>query len=296
MSKLGNFASRVLVAVIAVPVLLFLFYRDDPVYTWLLVYGGAALALREFLAMTLQDRGDRLASLICGLVAAAAFYWLDRDLLLRATGSEALASSGPTIVLFLTIVPIALYYLLRFGDMATVASRLAYSVTGILYTGLLLSFVALIKRDFGPSGSDVIVFLLMVAWMGDAGAYFAGRFLGKRKLYPAVSPKKTWAGAVGGLAVAAGSGAAVKLGLSALHEAPSLMHELSWIDVFAMAIPGAILGQMGDLVESLLKRSTGNKDSGSLLPGHGGILDRVDAVLFLAPYVYIYLLVRGALH
>lgn len=295
MTKLGNFASRVAVAVVAVPVLLFLFYRDDPIYTWLVVYGGTALALWEFLSMTLQDRGDRLASLICGLVTAAAFYWLDRDMVLRATENHALASSGPTIILFLAIVPISLYYLLRFGDMATVASRLAYSVTGIVYAGLLLSFVALIKRDLGPSGGDAIVFLLMIAWMGDTGAYFAGRFLGKRKLYPAVSPKKTWAGAVGGLAAAAASGAAVKLGLSTLHEAPSLMRELSWIDVFAMAVPGAILGQMGDLVESLLKRSTGIKDSGSLLPGHGGILDRVDAVLFLAPYVYLYLLVRGAM-
>jgi phosphatidate cytidylyltransferase len=172
---------------------------------------------------------------------------------------------------------------------------MGHSLTGIVYVGLLFHFVALIKRDFGPAGGDVIVLVLMVAWVGDTGAYFAGRYLGKRKLYAAVSPKKTWAGAIGGVAASALAAAVTKVGLSAIHQAPSLMHELTWLDVFLLAVPGAILGQIGDLFESLLKRATGIKDSSSLLPGHGGILDRVDAVLFLAPYVYLYLIIRGAL-
>jgi CDP-diglyceride synthetase len=128
--------------------------------------------------------------------------------------------------------------------------------------------------DFGLTGAP---------WFGDTGGYFAGRFIGGKKLYEAVSPKKTWAGSIGG--IAGSIGAAVLLKLVALDE-------LTWIDVLLIAIPGGMLGQMGDLAESLLKRSVGVKDSGALLPGHGGMLDRIDAVLFIAPYVYLYLTLR----
>jgi phosphatidate cytidylyltransferase len=294
-AKIGNLASRVLVAVFAAPLLAFLFYRDSPVYTWALIFLASIVAMDELYRMTLPDPRDRVASLIFGSVATAAFYWLDRDLLLAATGNAALAGSGATITLVLTVLPIGIYYLFRFGDMTSAATRVGHSITGIVYVGLLFHFVALIKRDFGPAGGDVIVMLLMVAWVGDTGAYFAGRYLGKSKLYPAVSPKKTWAGAVGGVAASALAASVTKIGLSALHQEPSLMHQLTWLDVFMLSVPGAILGQIGDLFESLLKRSTGIKDSSSLLPGHGGVLDRVDAVLFLAPYFYLYLIVRGAL-
>jgi phosphatidate cytidylyltransferase len=128
--------------------------------------------------------------------------------------------------------------------------------------------------------------VLLVAWVADTGAYFAGRFLGKAKLYEAVSPKKTWAGAWGGLAGSVLGVVALKLAFA---------HYLSWLDVVLIAVPGGILGQLGDLAESLIKRSVGVKDSGALLPGHGGILDRIDAVLFIAPYVYAYLTVRWAI-
>ena len=125
--------------------------------------------------------------------------------------------------------------------------------------------------------------MLLIAWFGDTGGYFGGRFFGKTKLYEAVSPKKTWAGAIGGML---GSVLAVVL-LKEVH-----LHQLTWIDVVLIGVPGSILGQMGDLAESLLKRSVGVKDSGALLPGHGGMLDRIDAVLFIAPYVYLYLYIR----
>lgn len=295
MAKLGNLASRILVAVVAVPALALLFYSDNAAYTWLFIACITLLAGYEFFSLALPDRRDRVASLVCAIAAMSALFWLDPTRILSATGNPTLAASGGTIAIFLGVVPIAIYYLFRFGDMGTVARRLAFSLAGIFYVGLLFGFVPLIKRDFGPAGGDVMVFLLLIAWMGDTGAYFAGRFLGKRKLYPAVSPNKTWAGAIGGLAASLASVAIMKLLIMALREPPGLMHALSWLDVCALAIPGAMLGQMGDLFESLLKRSTGVKDSGALLPGHGGILDRIDAVLFIAPYVYLYLIVRGGL-
>ena len=248
---------------------------------------AVVLALHEFFAMTLpDDRTDRTVSLAAGIAAAAAMYWLSPGALAGTAVAPALAASGPLLVVIIAVVPISLYYLFRFGDMQTVAPRLAYSITGIVYIGLLASFLGLTKRDFGVNGGHLVVFVLVVTWVGDTGAYFAGRFLGKRKLYPAVSPGKTWAGAIGGLAASAASGVALKL---------LVIEDMSWFDVVALSVPGAALGQMGDLVESMLKRSTGVKDSGALLPGHGGILDRIDAVLFMSPYVYVYWMIREAL-
>jgi phosphatidate cytidylyltransferase len=118
---------------------------------------------------------------------------------------------------------------------------------------------------------------LMFAWWGDTGGYFAGRFLGKRKLYPAVSPKKTVEGAIGGLA---GSVA------GALCAHFWYLPSIPLLNSVVLAIVAGALGQAGDLGESLIKRSTGVKDSGQIVPGHGGILDRVDGLLFVMPATY----------
>ncbi len=286
---LGNLASRILVAVVAVPILLVAIYHSRPEIIWAVVFGATLLALYELFSMTLTDRVDRVASLACGAAASLSLYWLRPPQLGDAAWGIDLVG-GPMVAMFLAVIPISLYYLFRFGELVSVGARFAQSLSGIVYVGVLFTFVALLKRDFATSsghlGGDLIVFVLMVSWVGDTGAYFAGRFLGRRKLYPAVSPKKTWAGALGGVAASALAGAAVKLVL--IGDSPLF----TWFDCFAIAVPGAILGQLGDLVESLIKRSTGVKDSGNILPGHGGILDRIDAVIFLAPYVYLYMVIR----
>jgi phosphatidate cytidylyltransferase len=125
---------------------------------------------------------------------------------------------------------------------------------------------------------------LTFAWLADTGGYFFGRFLGKRKLYEAVSPKKTRAGFVGALIGAEVGGL---LGHFLYLRSIPLEH------VVPLALVAGALGQCGDLVESLLKRSTGIKDSGSIVPGHGGMLDRIDALIIVAPVVYLYTLWVG---
>lgn len=287
---LGNLAQRFLVALVAVPILLVILYYHRPEPTWLLIFAASLIAMHELFAMLLPA-ADRRAALVLGGVAVAAFYWLDPGALATygAAAPRALlagAAAGSTIPLLLAVVAPGLYFLFRFREIPSVAGRYAATVTGTVYAGYLTTYLAKLKLIDPRHAGDTVLIVLIVAWLADTGAYFAGRFLGKAKLYPAVSPKKTWAGAWGGLAGSIAGAAALKL-ISA--------HWLSWADVLLIAIPGGILGQLGDLAESLIKRSVGIKDSGALLPGHGGLLDRIDAVLFIGPYVYGYLVISRAL-
>ncbi|HEU5060732.1 MAG TPA: phosphatidate cytidylyltransferase [Kofleriaceae bacterium] len=273
MPRLGNLASRLLVAAIAVPILLLVIYQDHHELVWGVLFVASLLAMYELFAMTLEERTDRIAAVVMGAACVVLFYWLEPHPVGMLTGFLA-AFFAP-----------AVYYLFRPGDIATVAPRLAYTVLGIVYGGLLFAFLALVKRDMGPRAADTIVLILCTAWLSDTGGYFAGKYLGKRKLYPAVSPNKTWAGSIGGVAAAIAGGFVLE------RWRPELQ-VLTWYDVVLLTGVGSVFGQIGDLAESLLKRSRGVKDSGAILPGHGGLLDRVDAVLFVAPYFYLYALYR----
>lgn len=121
-----------------------------------------------------------------------------------------------------------------------------------------------------------IILLLSLVWSGDTGAYFVGRAIGRHKLYPKVSPKKTIEGALGGLVASVAAAVIVAWGW---------IPELDLVHAGLIGLLGGFSAQVGDLVESLLKRSAGVKDSGTLLPGHGGMLDRVDGVIFAFPVV-----------
>jgi len=147
-----------------------------------------------------------------------------------------------------------------------------------VYVGVLGSLAAYLAR-VPEYGTSALLSLIATSWASDTTAYFGGRFFGKSKLYEAVSPKKTWAGSWFGLVGAVGGVALVKL----LFDTP-----LSWSAVVVMGLLGGVFEQLGDLCESMLKRSTGIKDSGGLLPGHGGLLDRIDGMLFAAPVVFIF--------
>lgn len=281
---LGNLASRFLVAIIAAPALIFLMYRPESVLIAGVVTVAAILAMREFFNMTLTEPGHKRAMLIMGAAAISIFYWMNPDAL--GVGDETgrlLLVTGPVLAMAVAVLGPAIYFLFRFRDVETSAANMAFSTMGIVYAGLLFMTVAMAKRDFGPHGGDAVLLVLTIAWFGDTAAYFAGRFFGNKKLYEAVSPKKTWAGAYGGVL---GSLLAVALMKLIRWDA------LSWVDVAVLGIVGNVLGQVGDLAESLIKRARGIKDSGSLLPGHGGMLDRVDAVLFIAPFVYLYFMLR----
>jgi phosphatidate cytidylyltransferase len=154
---------------------------------------------------------------------------------------------------------------------------------GIPYFGLAAVALVWLRRQSAGGGVNVIV-LLLVIWASDIGAYVAGRAIGGRRLAPVISPGKTWSGAIGGLFAAGSVGAAASAILGA--------GPISWQPV-AFAVFIGIISQAGDLFESHLKRHFGVKDSGTMIPGHGGLLDRLDAVLTAAPAAALLALVLG---
>lgn len=182
---------------------------------------------------------------------------------------------GVLILFFLA----SLHFLFRHGDIAQVASSWALSAAGILYVPLLITHILLLRLF--PHGVAWVFLLLFIVMCSDTFAYYIGCRFGRHRLYPTVSPNKSVEGAAGGLA-----GAFVGTFIAANTFFP----QLTVGDCLATALAAGVMAQVGDLFESLLKRSAGVKDSGSLIPGHGGILDRLDSVIFAAPVLYYYAL------
>lgn len=150
------------------------------------------------------------------------------------------------------------------------------SASGLLLIALPLSF-GIRLHAAGAFGPRLLLFAMVIVWIGDTCAYFVGRNLGKWKLAPKLSPNKTWEGTAASLAGSMAAGYLFRFWIP-----------VSTLDLLAMAVLGNIAGQVGDLAESGYKRSAGVKDSGSLLPGHGGVLDRIDALILAIPVVWYY--------
>ena len=267
----SNLLVRLLTAAILGPAVLALVLWENHVGLWVFVLLANAVGYWEMLSMVpgRSDGVDKGVVLLLGVGFSSALYWWpDRALLT----SSAL------------VVGVMSYGVLRYRDMDTIGPRIAYWITAVFYCGVLFTALALLKRL--DLGGDWVLLAMTISWFGDTGAYFSGRAIGGPKVYPAVSPKKTWAGSVGGLVAGVGAGALAHVWY---------MPQISWLDVVLICIPAAMLGQVGDFAESLFKRSFGVKDSGSVLPGHGGILDRVDALMFVSAYLLLYAHLRFGL-
>jgi phosphatidate cytidylyltransferase len=155
-------------------------------------------------------------------------------------------------------------------------------VFGVVYVGVLASYLVLLRQY--PEGGSWLVVLSAVTAGSDSGAYYFGSTFGKRKLCPNISPKKTVEGALGGLLCGL---------VAACVSASLLLDTVDWLFVGMAAVLLTGVGILGDLTESMIKRGTGTKDSGTLLAGHGGVLDRIDSLLLTAPVLYYLLLFVG---
>ncbi len=251
-----------------------------PILLGLIWAGGLALQTACFaLGMLMLWEYLQLTQAAKSLPLVAVTYLLTATALAATVGwlpplaTHVLVPSGILLVL-ITV-------LMQPEPLATSMQRGAMVGLGVLYAGGLIPYLARL-RDVPQDGIYLCTMALLCTWGADTGAYFTGRALGRRKLYPKVSPGKTLEGGIGGLCWAVAIACAMR----------AVFHiDLSWGQGASVGVIAALFGTLGDLCESMLKRSVGAKDSSALIPGHGGVLDRFDGVMFAVPAVYIYLVV-----
>ncbi len=276
--------TRVATGLVLAPILVWLLLYGPKVATFALLIAATGLCVDELLRMSAEIRlRDRL-------LAAAMAMGLAATPLLGMDSLWVLLGLTPIVVLSIALVAP--------GDVALAARRAALSMLAIGYVGVLCAMLigifhtsgvpAVTRASIGPYdiGRGALLACMGIVFMGDTGAFFAGRSFGRHKLYPLISPKKTIEGAIGGLSASILGGVLARW---------LLLPTLGLAEAMLLGAALGAVGQIGDLVESLFKRATDTKDSGQLLPGHGGLLDRLDGVLFAAPLMqaWLVLLARG---
>lgn len=201
---------------------------------------------------------------------------------------DALSGIDPLLpIIVLTLVCSAIYFLFTAKTTEGLGDRWAHFVLGLAYVMIPLGLFASL-RGIEPGGRAWLFAPLFAGWCGDIGGYFAGRAFGKHKMMPLVSPKKTWEGFAGGVALAIFGVALLKF---AFVDPFVDVSPLTLLDVVVVGVLAMATGAAGDFVASMLKRNHGVKDSGRFLPGHGGMLDRIDAVMFAVPIVWLWAVV-----
>ena len=257
---------RIVSALLILPPFVLLVHYGSPFHFLILVTLVVGLALVEFYRM-LAAKGFPCwgwLGVTCGGALPLAFY----------SGDLANQAAVAAIVLLSFLVG-----LFTRQELVTSVQSIAFTLLGVFYVGWLLSYVVLLRLLI--DGPHYVFYIFGVVWLGDAVALVFGTLFGRHRLAPTLSPRKTVEGAVGGVL---GSLCGATLG------GRWLLGHFTLTQCLAVGCLLAILGQLGDLSESLLKRSAGVKDSGVLIPGHGGILDKVDGILFGAPALYYYIL------
>ncbi len=272
--KNKNLLLRLGSAIVLLPAILYLLYRGGW-FTAVLLLWGASAAAGEYIKITLKEVSP------VGWFTIVAAGLMPLTVVWKPYEPAALVGGLIGVVIFAAW----LWHLLK-GPLLEAPTRVAHLVTALVYCGG--GMTALMTVRMQPDGGWWVVCALVVTWMNDTMAYFSGRLFGKHKLYPAVSPNKTWEGFAGGMV-----GSVLGLFIVKIW----FFQGMTLLDCVVMGILGGILGPAGDLCESMLKRAYEVKDSGKMIPGHGGMLDRIDALLFNAPMVLLWVQFgRVALH
>ncbi len=292
---MSNFRQRAISAVVFVSVMLLgLFFNET---SFMLLFALAAFGcLWEFVGLTLDGNEKRLLKQIIALIIAVPIYFWNwffsgYQIIPLETDFLRINFESDFLVKLFTPAFFGILVLELFLKSAKPFSNVSHILFGIFYTVLpfcLLGTIAVSPIEVPPQYSSTLRFsfspnvvagMVFLTWANDTGAYIFGSKLGKTLFFPRISPKKTWEGTIGGVLMC------MLMGFVISH----FFKEISLVDWIVVGAIVAIFGTLGDLVESMLKRSVGVKDSGSILPGHGGFLDRFDAFLFAIPFVFFYL-------
>jgi len=266
---------RVVTAIWGIPLLVTTIWFGEPWFTILITICGV-LAAFEFYRLVASTRVPPLTYF--GLVFTALFIISRNEDLLSSLKPH--FNTGTIMPLLLTSgVLLSLVWLLRRAQEEKSFTGWAWTIAGILYLGWLLGYLVALRDLDG--GRNWVFLALFVTFASDTAAFITGRTLGRHRLTPNISPGKTWEGTVGGVL------GAILVSLFFTLPTP-LQTNISWIQAVLLGLLISVFGQLGDLVESLFKRNMGVKDSGNLIPGHGGVLDRIDSVVFAGIVVYYY--------
>lgn len=263
---------RIITALWGIPLLIVVIWFDEPI-PWFTVFASiwGSLAIYEFYTITGVSR-----------IIPVAVFGIIWTVLLIIRPHINVDMYYPLLVISMVILPVI--YLSLYRNRKRIFSVWTWMVTGIIYIGILLSYLVDLRL---AAGRNWLFLAILVTFASDTLAYFVGRAFGRHLLAPRISPHKTWEGALAGVAGAVGA---------------SFIFTVSWplqlpIDYGQAVLLGVLIsvfGQFGDLLESLLKRYTGVKDSGTLMPGHGGLLDRMDSIVIAGVVVYLYYVIAVA--
>ena len=273
---------RVLTAALLIPIVVALVWLGPPELLAAVAAGIAILALVEFfhLSERMGLRGFREWTIFCSCLIFYAQYSTGLEQTHYFSGGISVVRNFTGTVTIETVLLVFLFGCIVIGvftrrPLAEILPGLASSAAGLIFVALPFSYLVRIN-EVGGEGRILVIFTLCIVWAGDMLAYFVGRFLGRLPMAPALSPKKTWEGAFANV-------------IASLLVALAFARWMQ-VDTMALVVVAAlanIAGQAGDLIESAYKRGAAVKDSGGLLPGHGGVLDRVDSLILAAPATWV---------
>ncbi|MCA1784464.1 MAG: phosphatidate cytidylyltransferase [Desulfobacteraceae bacterium] len=265
-------AQRWITTVVLAPLVLWILIKGTPMLVAALVSVVAVLAIKEYLHIIFSRDNSGTPWIITAISFFTGIFLV--------IGAAFESWPAMFLALSLNFILLSVFVLFRFSVNVHIFDTIAKQTLGILYIPLSLSLLLFVRNM--ENGILWIIWLLIVCFMNDTGAFYTGTFLGKHKLAPGISPKKTMEGSAGGVAASMTAGFVFSL----IFFGSPVLALISLPCSFLIAVAG----QVGDLFESALKRASNVKDSGRILPGHGGMLDRIDGLLFAIPVLYGYLL------